>query len=707
MQRISSPASNGTVYKGGSEYACGPTGCGMLSDACLQPSAASADVNWRYVGGGNGGYEKMNSLRHASEGTGDIGMSVQSTSPCLAESKFCAGFLVMMLLMAGAYLGVAGLAGTAGPKVLTASVSSDRSTMTSPPQRDLVVLLPADEVHVEGRVAQAVHLVHPQEFTFDCVDKTTTWDTARRGWCCNKFGVQCQKDQAVPTARQPHMQQTAALSTQLPWHSGQPASLAPESEWTPPVLDYESTKVPGIRKTVSTSESPQPAYDCQVGLSQWKKDWSLAKMAWCCYQDGLGCPPSPKKEKGDVHLAEQAIASDQNTSTVQVNTSSSLTPISSFSAVDGVADNISSPNAQDVSSERGSRAQGEAAVLVVQDTPQVEIVPTTSRAIQGRHSTSLQQVSVAAEVTAVSSTRTWTSTMTPTKLLHGQDTAKTTATETYDLSAPITATSQDDAQSATMQSTTADAPAGVGIELSSARGSGLTEARLEPLVEVTATPSTSTSPVSLPKLPNKSGSALKRNPSSASVSLDSTFDCKVGVTRWEKGWSVLKRAWCCKHQHIACGTYDCNEDFDTWRFSWPIAKKDWCCQKQKRGCAAHPDVNIQEDPFACHIGLERWQDDWSQAKKSWCCRNKQLGCPPAVIKSYDCSEGLATWSSEWSAPKKTWCCENEGFGCSSISREASSVPSTYNCSAGRSQWHTVWSESKQRWCCHHKGIACE
>jgi len=75
------------------------------------------------------------------------------------------------------------------------------------------------------------------------------------------------------------------------------------------------------------------------------------------------------------------------------------------------------------------------------------------------------------------------------------------------------------------------------------------------------------------------------------------FDCAAGWNNWQKGWAIKKKAWCCIHAGKACPpaktmarlpfasmTYDCNEDYATWTKDWSVGKKAWCCINEKRGC---------------------------------------------------------------------------------------------------------------------------
>mmetsp|Transcript_13730 Transcript_13730/g.29952 ORF Transcript_13730/g.29952 Transcript_13730/m.29952 type:complete len:354 (-) Transcript_13730:86-1147(-) len=50
----------------------------------------------------------------------------------------------------------------------------------------------------------------------------------------------------------------------------------------------------------------EPAFDCQVDLSQWESSWSILKKDYCCANEELGCPQTP----GMVVTAPPASAND-------------------------------------------------------------------------------------------------------------------------------------------------------------------------------------------------------------------------------------------------------------------------------------------------------------------------------------------------------------------------------------------------------------
>merc|ERR1711902_367767 len=83
---------------------------------------------------------------------------------------------------------------------------------------------------------------------FNCaVDPEDTWAADKKTWCCRVHHRGC-----APTAPPP-----------------QPIILpAPQ-----PI-------------------APADPYNCADGFANWMAGWSVAKKAWCCSNEGKGCPPA-------------------------------------------------------------------------------------------------------------------------------------------------------------------------------------------------------------------------------------------------------------------------------------------------------------------------------------------------------------------------------------------------------------------------------
>mmetsp|Transcript_71339 Transcript_71339/g.137763 ORF Transcript_71339/g.137763 Transcript_71339/m.137763 type:complete len:544 (-) Transcript_71339:149-1780(-) len=77
------------------------------------------------------------------------------------------------------------------------------------------------------------------------------------------------------------------------------------------------------------------------------------------------------------------------------------------------------------------------------------------------------------------------------------------------------------------------------------------------------------------------------------------FTCTVGLSNWERGWSLRKKAWCCQHEQRGC----------------PPADK-------------HLPYNCEDGYRNCHHCM---QDRWSNKKKAWCCQHDGTGCPNTAL----------------------------------------------------------------------------
>jgi len=120
------------------------------------------------------------------------------------------------------------------------------------------------------------------------------------------------------------------------------------------------------------------------------------------------------------------------------------------------------------------------------------------------------------------------------------------------------------------------------------------------------------------------------------------YHCEVALNNWETAWSLRKREWCCKHEHLGCdatpssgissehtgaqGETDCTAGFDNWETTWTYAKKQACCQSVGVGCPSAEKSDSPESSsifFDCSKG---YPGSWSQKKKEVCCNSGNIGC---------------------------------------------------------------------------------
>jgi hypothetical protein len=227
------------------------------------------------------------------------------------------------------------------------------------------------------------------------------------------------------------------------------------------------------------------------------------------------------------------------------------------------------------------------------------------------------------------------------------------------------------------------------------------------------------------------------------------YDCRHGDWHWGHGWSLSKRAWCCRHDGVGCpstkapleSNYDCSEGLSDWERSWSPSKRAWCCGAPGRGCPT--STTKKPDGYDCTIWWPKEQDKWPREKRAWCCKqpgNSDIRCPSsegaagdeehdeasdaaeveragATKRTYDCDLG---WRQLWSHNQAAWCCFHLERGCPTTTSgqptlsvevviahsphghaAAEESKSEYNCLvtyANREKW---WTPEKRQWCCKH------
>jgi len=136
------------------------------------------------------------------------------------------------------------------------------------------------------------------------------------------------------------------------------------------------------------------------------------------------------------------------------------------------------------------------------------------------------------------------------------------------------------------------------------------------------------------------------------------YNCAVGA---ESSWEAGKKNWCCRVHHLGCpptappptappmiltlppvvlpptappapaDPYNCADGFANWQAGWSVGKKAWCCRVHGKGCPQAPGgCETTSLPYDCNAGFANWMAGWSVAKKAWCCQHGGKGCPPAA-----------------------------------------------------------------------------
>jgi len=78
------------------------------------------------------------------------------------------------------------------------------------------------------------------------------------------------------------------------------------------------------------------------------------------------------------------------------------------------------------------------------------------------------------------------------------------------------------------------------------------------------------------------------------------FDCNAGYDDREKGWSRLKKAWCCEHELVGC-SFDCKAGGENHNKGWSDIKTAYCCGKHNIGCPEEKQRHqcvTRDDPLA-------------------------------------------------------------------------------------------------------------
>lgn len=160
-------------------------------------------------------------------------------------------------------------------------------------------------------------------------------------------------------------------------------------------------------------------------------------------------------------------------------------------------------------------------------------------------------------------------------------------------------------------------------------------------------------PTPPPTQPPTAPPTTRPRPTQQPAPIGDPFNCAIDA---ESTWSEAKKTWCCSVHHKGCLTlaptapplppmlpvmptappppadpYNCAEGFSNWMLGWSVGKKAWCCRVHGKGC---PQIGggcgTTSPPFDCNAGFANWMAGWSVAKKAWCCKNQGKGCPPST-----------------------------------------------------------------------------
>merc|ERR1719323_2430919 len=106
-------------------------------------------------------------------------------------------------------------------------------------------------------------------------------------------------------------------------------------------------------------------------------------------------------------------------------------------------------------------------------------------------------------------------------------------------------------------------------------------------------------------------------------------NCAVGAI---PTWGAWKRDWCCQHHHVGCpptappvtmppplpplppmtppprpaDPYNCADGFANWVAGWSVGKKAWCCRVHGKGCPGAAGGCETSAPYDCNAGFANW-----------------------------------------------------------------------------------------------------
>merc|ERR1712087_625629 len=94
------------------------------------------------------------------------------------------------------------------------------------------------------------------------------------------------------------------------------------------------------------------------------------------------------------------------------------------------------------------------------------------------------------------------------------------------------------------------------------------------------------------------------------------YDCMFQLDYCQTAWSQDKRRFCVQHKHVVCpkrlvtaslgpagsSNFNCTAGYANWEQGWSIAKKAWCCKNDNRGCYGRA---FYDQKFAVEAQLDR------------------------------------------------------------------------------------------------------
>merc|ERR1711860_6338 len=113
------------------------------------------------------------------------------------------------------------------------------------------------------------------------------------------------------------------------------------------------------------------------------------------------------------------------------------------------------------------------------------------------------------------------------------------------------------------------------------------------------------------------------------------FDCMEGAANWNLMWSSEQQEYCCLTTGVGCATtafpettptappqpmvpivpialvrpadpYNCADGYANWQIGWSVGKKAWCCRVHGKGCPGQIGCATTSKPYDCMAGYANW-----------------------------------------------------------------------------------------------------
>jgi len=191
-----------------------------------------------------------------------------------------------------------------------------------------------------------------------------------------------------------------------------------------------------------------------------------------------------------------------------------------------------------------------------------------------------------------------------------------------------------------------------------------------------------------------------------------TYDCDAGLGRWEIGWSVHKKTWCCEHHHRGCvGPHPHDHGVSFRAMGSGIIN----VLPEIHITRTYTSTSYTTTLEPLHNCSKHWHPHSAEA--AWCCLHIGTWCPQTTTGiPWDCWAGYSNWERGWSEHKKEWCCEHQRVACPpdapTPDPDSTTLPlppngvEEYNCAGGDDNAYVGWSVNMRAWCCEYKGNGC-